>query len=180
MRITEEYVFFYKDWIANFHQAPFVHYTPFGPCPQAVICQTSEQAFQFDKARYFGDIELANVILQCDDPKVALVLGNRVKGFDSERWSKVRFAAMSQAVREKFSGNFKLAMRLLDPVFDGKTFVEASPIDKYWGIGLAENDPAVTDPNLWKGSNMLGTILTDLRDKLAERAELARQENGKV
>lgn len=180
MRITDEYVFFYKDWIANFHQSPFVHHTPFGPCPQAVICQTSEQAFQFDKARYFGDIELADVILQCDDPKVALVLGNRVRGFDSERWDKVRFATMSHAVREKYSGNFQLAMRLLDPIFDGKKFVEASPIDKYWGIGLSENDPAVTDPTQWKGSNCLGDILTDLRVKLAERAEAERMKNGKV
>lgn len=168
MNIIGNYCFFYKDWLSNFHQAPFIHSTPFGPCGKKVICQTSEQAFQYDKARFFGDLELADIILQCDDPKVSLVLGNRVKGFDSEKWGKVRRQAMSQAVLEKYEGNLVLAQRLLDPVFDNKVFVEASPIDTYWGIGMAVNDPDIEDSTLWKGRNILGQIITETRSRLAD------------
>jgi len=51
----------------------------------------------------------------------------------------------------------------LDPKFDNKKFVEASPIDKIWGIGLDENNDLILDPNNWKGLNYLGEIITSVR-----------------
>lgn len=37
--------------------------------------------------------------------------------------------------------------------------VEASPVDKIWGIGLKFDDPAVQNRTLWKGTNYLGVCL---------------------
>jgi ribA/ribD-fused uncharacterized protein len=41
--------------------------------------------------------------------------------------------------------------------------VEASPYDKIWGIGLDEKDAKI---KIWKGENLLGNALMDIRDIL--------------
>lgn len=170
MKTIGNYIFFYKDWVANFHQSEFVHHTPFGPSPEDVVCYTSEQAYQLDKARYFRDMELADLILHTQDPQTCLLLGNRVRHFDAKSWDKVKSATMRHAVREKYEGNAYLARKLIDLVADGNTLVEASPIDTYWGIGMGIDNPDIGDPEKWKGQNELGNILTrvahDIADKL--------------
>ena len=60
-----------------------------------------------------------------------------------------------------------LREKLLDPKFDGKTFVEASPYDRIWGVGLAQDDPAIDDERNWKGRNLLGKAITEVRDILS-------------
>jgi predicted NAD-dependent protein-ADP-ribosyltransferase YbiA (DUF1768 family) len=47
-----------------------------------------------------------------------------------------------------------------------KILVEASPYDKIWGIGMLQSDPNATDHTKWKGLNLLGYILTRVRDDL--------------
>lgn len=44
--------------------------------------------------------------------------------------------------------------------------VEASPFDRVWGVGLGADNPRIDDPASWRGSNLLGKILTKLRDEL--------------
>lgn len=167
MKTIGKYTFFYKDWVANFHQSEFVHHTPFGPSPEDVVCYTSEQAYQLDKARYFRDMEMAALILQSKDPQTCLLLGNRVKNFDAKSWDKVKSQTMRLAVREKYEGNTYLANQLVMLVSDGMTLVEASPTDTYWGIGMGIDNPDIGDPAKWKGKNELGYILTRVANDIA-------------
>lgn len=44
--------------------------------------------------------------------------------------------------------------------------VEASPYDGIWGIKMGVDDPEIRNPKAWKGENLLGEILTKLRDSL--------------
>ncbi len=41
--------------------------------------------------------------------------------------------------------------------------VEASPSDKVWGIGLSMTNKDINDPKKWKGKNLLGKCLMNVR-----------------
>lgn len=49
---------------------------------------------------------------------------------------------------------------------EGTTLVEASPFDRIWGIGLAATNPKANNRKTWRGRNLLGQILTQVREEL--------------
>ena len=50
-----------------------------------------------------------------------------------------------------------------------REFVEASPYDRIWGIGVEEEEAArKDDPKTWNGLNLLGKCLGELRIWLKE------------
>lgn len=64
----------------------------------------------------------------------------------------------------KFTQNQKLQEELLNT--EDRFLVEASPLDSIWGIGMAENDEGVDNPLNWKGLNLLGQVLTLVKNQL--------------
>src|SRR5699024_9947306 len=44
--------------------------------------------------------------------------------------------------------------------------VEASPYDAIWGIRLLASSPEAQDPMKWRGQNLLGFALMEVRDEL--------------
>jgi ribA/ribD-fused uncharacterized protein len=48
-----------------------------------------------------------------------------------------------------------------------KEIVEASPVDKIWGIGLHETDPDALDKSKWQGTNWLGEAIMQVRDAIS-------------
>ena len=49
---------------------------------------------------------------------------------------------------------------------NNRILVEASPVDKIWGIGIAQNDKNAQIPYYWNGLNLLGYALMETRDLL--------------
>jgi len=43
---------------------------------------------------------------------------------------------------------------------------KASPLDLIWGIGFAANDPNAFTPNKWRGMNLLGQVLDEVREHI--------------
>ena len=64
----------------------------------------------------------------------------------------------------QFSQNPDLQSNLFETY--PKTLVEASPVDHIWGIGLSAYDNEARTKETWKGLNLLGKILTEVRDEL--------------
>jgi ribA/ribD-fused uncharacterized protein len=128
----------------------------------------AEQYMMYGKAVLFGDAEMAAKILEADHPRTHKALGRKVRGFDVKVWNRERERIVRAGNHAKFTQNPELRELLL--ATRGTTLVEASPYDKIWGIGLAASDPRAQDPNQWKGQNLLGKVLTALRDDLAAAA----------
>lgn len=159
MLITKEHVFFWGE-------EPFTNFTP---CPELTYLglkwRSTEQLFMWLKAVEFKDFKTAQLIRGVQTPKEAKKLGRQVKNFDAEHWSEVSYKYMKQIVDIKFRSNPEFLKELLNPVFAGKLFVEASPYDSIWGIGFREEDANFYKNRPYWGKNRLGQILTDLREQ---------------
>jgi ribA/ribD-fused uncharacterized protein len=125
---------------------------------------TAEHFMMAGKARLFEDEATRLEILAAPSPGAAKRLGRRVRGFDEHRWEQVRWDIVVGANRAKFQQNLALGEYLLSTA--GRVLVEASPVDRIWGIGLAGNDPRATDPAQWRGLNLLGFALMEVRHLL--------------
>ena len=158
-RITDKYVFFWGSEFSNWYECrlPFIKY-------KGITFFNSEQAFMWEKAVYFGDMIIAKKIVETPNPKENKGLGRKVKGFDVEKWSEVNFQFMVDVNYAKYSQNPRLKATLLST--GDKIIVEASPYDTIWGIGLHWEDDDVLDESKWKGQNLLGKALMEVRKQL--------------
>lgn len=125
---------------------------------------SSEQLYMYLKCMYFdskGEHRFA--ILLAETPLEAKKLGRKVPNFNDEEWEKVRVKFMFHVIMSKFSQNKFLENKLLE-IDKNMKFAEASPYDKIWGIGLSESDSLAYDERNWKGQNLLGEVITSVRD----------------
>lgn len=124
----------------------------------------AEQYMMAGKARVFGDDETLAAILAADSPKEIKRLGREVRGYDPARWEAARFAIVVEGNAAKFGGHDALRGFLLGT--GDRLIVEASPVDRVWGIGLAASDERAGDPRRWRGLNLLGFALMEARAAL--------------
>jgi len=122
---------------------------------------TAEHWMMAKKALLFDDREQYQNIISTDSPAKAKKFGRAVKNFDGELWSSKAFEFVVQGNLHKFSQHENLKSFLLNT--GTAVIVEASPFDKIWGIGTRSHE---TDPFKWKGANLLGFALMEVRDLL--------------
>ena len=131
---------------------------------QEFIC--AEQYMMHAKALLFGDERMAGKILEADKPFEHKRMGQNVQGFDEETWNAEREDIVLAGNRAKFGQNPGLARRLV--ATQGTILAEANPRDEIWGIGLADDDERVQQPGEWRGLNLLGAILMEVRQELLD------------
>ena len=123
-----------------------------------------EQYMMAGKAGLFGDQEIRKEILECSDPRQIKALGRKVRGFDQKVWDQFKYAIVLSGNWCKFSQNRDLREFLL--ATGDSVLVEASPYDNIWGIRLQASSPEAQDPRKWRGQNLLGFALMEVRDEL--------------
>jgi len=164
MLITDTHVYYYgkDDWPSNFHPVSFpikvLNSTGY------FMARTGEHAFQMCKAALFNDMVALERILTASSPFEALQLGRTIKGYSDPVWLERRESAMRHVLRAKINSSTHLKRQALE--FKGKCFVEASPRNQVWGVGLSVGNPDITDPTKWRGTNLQGkswnTVINEL------------------
>lgn len=125
---------------------------------------TAEHFMMAEKARLFGDEEMRARILKATSPSEAKQFGRDVRGFDDSVWERSRIEFVVRGNLAKFGQNSELNSFLLNT--EDHVLVEASPVDRIWGIGLAADDGRVENPEQWQGLNLLGFALMEVRHLL--------------
>ncbi|MFF2203831.1 NADAR family protein [Streptomyces sp. NPDC058145] len=129
---------------------------------------TAEHWMMAEKARLFGDAEAERRVLAAEHPAEAKKAGRLVRGFDEAIWERERFRIVVEGSAHKFAAHAGLGAFLHGT--GDRVLVEASPVDRVWGIGLAAGDEAASDPERWRGPNLLGFALMEARERLAASA----------
>ncbi|GJF25140.1 NADAR family protein [Streptomyces sp. HO565] len=128
---------------------------------------TAEHWMMAGKARLFEDAEAERRVRAAGHPAEAKKAGRLVRGFDEAVWERERFRIVVEGSVHKFASDPALRAFLLDT--GDRVLVEASPVDRVWGIGLTADDEAATDPERWRGENLLGFALMVARGRLRRR-----------
>lgn len=155
-RENKTHVYFWGSCLSNFYEVP-INY-------DNKMFKSSEQLFMYLKAINFKDFDTAAEILLADTPGRAKLLGRAVKKFSEKEWIKHREQAMFTACYNKFNQISILKDILLET--EDKTLVEASPFDIIWGIGLKYDNDLILHETNWRGLNLLGKVLMQVREKI--------------
>lgn len=144
------------------------HYLCVFSAPDVRQFNCVEQYIMAQKARLFKDVSSYYKIMCATDPIEQKNMGKRIKGYNASIWLDACCDIVFEANKYKFEQNECLKNELLST--HGKELIEASPHDRYWGIGLRITDPAIFDKRNWKGDNVLGSLLVKVRDALSGQA----------
>ena len=129
-----------------------------------VIYKTAEHWMMAKKAELFKDHAILEKILQAKSPAEAKKFGREVKNYNETLWLAARFDIVKEGNYHKFSQNPELKSFLLNT--KERVIVEASPVDAIWGIGMAGDHKDILNPEKWRGLNLLGFALMEVRDEL--------------
>lgn len=127
---------------------------------------SAEVYMMAQKAQLFNDHEMEQKIITSSNPGAAKKYGREIRNFNEDVWKQNRFEIVVRGNQAKFEQNEALKKFLLST--NKRVLVEASPVDKIWGIGLAEDDPHAENPEKWNGLNLLGFALMKVRYILSE------------
>jgi ribA/ribD-fused uncharacterized protein len=137
-----------KGYLSQWWPAPFTE--------DGLTYPSAEHFMMAGKASLFGDEQTAARIRAITDPAKAKALGREVRGFDEQRWTAERLRIVVTGNLAKFGQHPDLREYLRGTA--DKVLVEASPEDRVWGI----------DPRTWRGLNLLGFALMEVRHRLSE------------
>jgi len=148
-RVTQS--FFSQWWVAPFEV-------------DGIIYTTAEHWMMAEKARLFGDDATLKKILAAQSPAAAKNQGRLVADFDPVTWDAHKADIVVNGNLHKFGQHVDLKEFLLKT--GDRILVEASPVDRIWGIGMAKDNEHIENPLKWRGENLLGYALMTVREQL--------------
>lgn len=128
------------------------------------IYNCAEQYVMQQKALLFKDKETAKKIMKSKNPLEQKYLGTTIKNFVRHKWEEERTRIMEEITLAKFTQD----KNLRDELFTTNLtqIVMANKYDLEWGIGLWYWENKAKDRRTWCGKNLLGQVLTYVRDAL--------------
>ena len=146
-------------YLSNWYMSPFT--------ADGIRFSSMEQFMTYSNADLFGDRTRAAQIFATEVAGRIKELGRLVSGYDDNYWNGIRQIVVYEGLYAKFSQNEELK-RLLRAT--GKAVLaECAVKDRIWGIGMGKSNPDAADPAKWRGTNLLGFALTEVRDILLEK-----------
>ena len=173
---TVDFLFFYGHQLPSDGSTTESCLSQWYPCifeAEGILYQSMEQYMMAQKAAYFGDYRTHARILGACTPRDCKALGRMVSGFQEESWRQVREQIVLCGNFQKFLQNPPLKSFLLQT--GDRVLAEASLYDRIWGIGMSKGQPGIQDPGNWRGLNLLGFALMQVRTMLRR---LANQEDA--
>ena len=104
---------------------------------------SAEQYMHCAKAALFEDVEVAQYLLSCVDPRLCCRKGREVARCDDDQWTAVSRPVVERGIYLKFSQYAPLARYLENTGY--QYLIEASPYDARWGIGVCEDQAPPSD-----------------------------------
>ena len=173
--LTDDMALFWRGPLSQWWYSPFTWWeSPYAIGGQRFNC--AEQYMMALKAQLFRDQDTYKDIMNADGPfngkqsewnvypRQQQAYGRRVKGFDLKTWENACRSFVYVGNLLKFTQDDGLKDLLL--ATGNRLIVEASPIDRIWGIGLAADNPLAWNQSTWRGTNFLGDALTKVRDEI--------------
>lgn len=152
-------------YMSNFHAVPITY--------KDKQFSSAEQAFQWRKATHHNDQQAINKIMENDDPYVIKKIGEEIT--TSHNWKQDDEEILYEIVRQKFLQNKDILDRFVSSPY---TEYYEGTVGSKWGCGSKLNRIDL-DPEILKGKNKFGEILTqlkvDLRELNRDLRELNRQ-----
>ena len=163
--------------------SPFSNWHPCKYKLGGLVFYWVEQGMMYDKALLMNDQESMKQIMKFKIPdymknKELILyskeccrrikqLGRKVKNFESHKWDTMKEKLVYQHCHAKFTQNENLKQYLINTF--PNILCEASPYDKIWGIGMSEKQAQNVEPSEFKGQNLLGKLLTKVRDNITNK-----------
>ena len=157
-------IFFYR--VGDAYGA-FSNWAPTPFTVDGVSFSTAEQYIMYRKCLTFGDTATAEKLLSSDSPKEQKALGREAAGYIDSVWAGIRQTVAIRGLYAKFSQDAELKRLLLGT--GDAVLVECTSNDRIWACGLDRDDDDRLSADRWKGQNILGFALMEVRNML--RAE---------
>ena len=143
-------------YLSNWYQSDFI--------VDGIKFSSMEQYMMYQKAIEFEDELIAEQILKTQNVSEIKKLGRKVENYNEHVWNGIRQIVVYEGLHAKFSQNDELKKKLKET----KTSIlaECAVKDRIWGIGLSMKDSKRLDMTQWKGQNLLGYGLMEIRKRL--------------
>ena len=166
---NQTYAFFGElNPFSNFHPSPFTI--------DNTLYKTSEHFIQSEKAKHYGDEQMAAKIIITESALEAKRMGHKLKKpKEVKDWSEIAKEMCLPGIKAKFHQNLPLLLLLQST--DNQTIVESS-YDNIWGTGIPLRDRNCLNQKQWKNIGILGEILMDIRrESLGQTSNITSQNN---
>ena len=140
--------------LSNFSKTPFKLFD--------IEFVSAEQAYQYGKALNAGDDDAAKKIKDEKDSISIKRIGDKVKS--GRFWAQ---EGAARCMKDVLMAKFDQCEMAKDVLLNTKTnIVECNKYDSYFGIGKPLHDDTAHISAKWKGKNVLGILLQEVRDHI--------------